>query len=115
MKTNLIKASDVRVIRWKGGAHPTQQSINQLLHKEGIQPYMWTQGPNSRQLLSSHAYHKVLYCLEGALEVILPDLNQRVPLRPGDRLDLPRGIRYSVIISGQGARCVEGELRLPLP
>jgi hypothetical protein len=101
---------DVKIIRWHGGQHPTFQSITRKMEAEGLRPYAWRQGPNFRHAVRSHGYGKVLYCVEGTLEIILPDFNQRVVMRPGDRLELPRGVRYATVVGPQGAHCVEGEL-----
>lgn len=103
------RADVVRVLRWRGGSHPTEQAIRLQLGREGVQPYAWTQRANFRYPLRSHAHDKVLYCVEGSLEVILPDLNQRTVLRSGDRIELPRHVRYALIIGERGARCLEGE------
>lgn len=100
---------EVRILRWRGAQHPTYQTIVKQMEQEGIRPYAYTHGPNARLAVRSHGYSKVMYCVEGALEVVFPDLNQRVVLRPGDRLNIPRGVRYAGVVSVQGVRCVEGE------
>lgn len=100
---------EVRVTRWRGGSHPTHAAIVAQLEKIGIRPYTWQQTPNFRFPLRSQGFHKVMCCVEGSLEVLMPDLDQRVLLRPGDRLDIPRGTRHAVIVGPRGARCVEGE------
>jgi hypothetical protein len=105
--------AEVKVTRWRGGQHPTFEAITSKMTAEGMRPYAWTQGPNFRRPVCSHGYGKVIYCVEGVLEVILPDLNQQTNLRPGDRLELPRGVRYAAIAGPSGVRCVEGEL-MPL-
>jgi len=111
MKVNstTISPADVKVIRWRGSQHPTFQTITNLMQAEGLRPYAWALGPNTRQAVRSHAHGKVLYCIEGVVEMILPDLNQRIILRPGDRMDIPRGIRYAAMIGPNGVRSVEGE------
>jgi quercetin dioxygenase-like cupin family protein len=106
-----VKHSNVRVIRWQGAKHPTMSQINRMMHKEGLRPYLWKPSPNQRQPISSHGYHKVLFVIDGSLEVILPDSNQRVKLGKGDRLDVPRGIRHGLIVGGRGAECLEASLR----
>lgn len=110
-----LPSAEVRVIRWRGGQHPTYQAIAQRLEQEGLRPYSWSQGPNFRDGLRSHGYSKVLYCVEGALEVIVPDLNQRIVLRPGDRLEVPRGVRHAMIVGPHGARCVESAMQNVAP
>lgn len=107
--SNSVNLTEIKVIRWRGGQHPTMPAILKLMENEGLRPYTWAQGPNFRYSLRSQGYDKVLYCIEGSLEIILPDLNQRVTLRPGDRMDLPRNVRHATIVGPNGARCVEGE------
>ncbi len=99
--------AEIKLIRWRGGQHPTYQAITQKMQQEGLRPYTWSNGPNFRYTPRSHGYHKVLYCVEGSVEVILPDVNQSVVLRPGDRLDLPRGVRHAAIVGPNGVQCVE--------
>jgi quercetin dioxygenase-like cupin family protein len=99
--------SSIKVIRWRGGQHPSYQTITQKMHDEGLRPYTWSNGPNCRDTVRSHGYSKVLYCVEGSVEVVLPDVNQTVVLRPGDRMELPRGVRHATIIGPRGAQCVE--------
>jgi hypothetical protein len=105
------KSGDVKVIRWRGGQHPTHQNITQRLAQEGLQPYTCDHGPNCRDGVRSHGYDKVLYCVEGLVEIVLPDINQKITLRPGDRLELPRGVRHGAIVGPRGARCVESVLK----
>jgi mannose-6-phosphate isomerase-like protein (cupin superfamily) len=99
--------NNIKIIRWRGGQHPTYQAITQKMQEEGLRPYTWSNGPNFRYAARSHGQNKVLYCVEGSLEVVLPDINQSIVLRPGDRVDLPRGVRHLAIIGPRGAQCVE--------
>ena len=102
-----IEQSAVRVTRWSGGQHPTLSSITRQMQKEGMRPYLWENTPNYRYAIRSHGYAKVMYVIEGTMEVSLPDSNQRVRLRSGDRIEIPPGIRHSAIIGSAGAKCVE--------
>ena len=61
--------------------------------------------------MRTHGYHKILYVIEGTLNVILPDSNQQVRLRSGDRMDIPAGVRHGTIVGSNGVRCVEAALR----
>jgi len=106
--SNTTKAVQVR--RWQGGQHPTMPAITRLMQQEGLRPYMWMNMPNSRQAVRSHGYDKVLYVIEGNVEVILPDSNQRVILKSGDRMDVPAGVRHGTIIGSSGAKCVEASI-----
>jgi quercetin dioxygenase-like cupin family protein len=103
----------VRVTRWTGGQHPTLSTITRSMKKEGLRPYMWSNTPNHRYAVRSHGYSKVLYVVEGTVEIILPDSNQRASLRAGDRADIPAGTRHGTIVGGTGAKCVEASVASP--
>ena len=103
----LAHLNEVKVVRWRGGQHPTFQAITQKMEQEGLRPYASSNGPNSRIAARSHGYAKVLYCVEGSLELFFPDVSQSLLLRPGDRVELPRGLRHATIVGSQGARCLE--------
>ena len=98
----------VRVARWRGGHHPTLEKITQRMREERLRPYVWVNAPNYRYPVRSHGYDKVLYCVQGSLEIMLPVTRQRITLQAGDRIELPRGVRYGVIVGPLGAQCVEG-------
>jgi len=102
-----IKQSSVRVTRWHGSQHPTFSAITRDMKKEGLRPYMWVNAPNHRYGVRTHGYDKVLYVVEGTVEISLPDSNQRMNLRAGDRVDIPAGVRHGTIVGSNGAKCVE--------
>lgn len=100
--------SQVRITRWRGGQHPTLDAITRQMRDEGLRPYVWSNTANFRYPVRSHGYDKILYCVQGAIEVTFPSMKQSVALRAGDRVDLPRGVLYGTIIGPSGAQCVEG-------
>jgi hypothetical protein len=106
----LTRIKDIKLTRWKGGQHPTFETITRKMTEEGLRPYTWQNGPNFRMSARSNGYTKVLYCVDGSVELMLPDISQSIFLRPGDRVELPAGIRHATIIGPNGARCVESEL-----
>lgn len=81
------------------------------MQKEGLRPYAWENSPNYRYAVRTHGYTKVLYVIEGLIEVNFPDTNERVKLRAGDRLEIPAGVRHGAIVGGSGAKCVEAAVR----
>lgn len=99
--------TQVQVRRWQGGQHPTMSSVTRLMQQEGLRPYMWTNMPNYRHAVRSHGYDKVLYVIDGTVEITLPDSNQSVRLRAGDRIDVPSGVRHGIIVGSGGVKCVE--------
>ncbi|MBN1679191.1 MAG: cupin [Anaerolineae bacterium] len=104
----VVTFNQVSVTRWHGGQHPTLDNITRQMRVESLRPYVWSNTANYRYPVRSHGYDKTLYCVQGSLEVTFPKTKKRVVLRSGDRLDLPRGIRYSIIVGSTGAQCVEG-------
>ena len=105
-----VKNDVVRITRWTGGQHPTLSSITRKMKDEGLRPYMWLNTPNHRYAVRTHGYDKVLYVVEGSVEVNFPDSNQRVTPRAGDRTDIPAGVRHGTIVGNSGARCVEASI-----
>lgn len=103
----LNRISEIKLIRWRGAQHPTLSAITKQMETEGMRPYSWSNGPNFRIAARSHGYTKVMYVVEGTLELVFPDFNQSVILRPGDRLEMPRGMRHATIVGPNGVRCIE--------
>jgi quercetin dioxygenase-like cupin family protein len=106
-----IEQAAVRVTRWSGGQHPSRSVISRNMQKEGLRPYEWGNSPNHRYGVRSHGYAKIVYVIEGSVEITLPDSNQMVRLRPGDRIEIPAGIRHGAIVGSSGATCVEAAAR----
>jgi len=104
----------IAITRWQGSQHPTISNIMAQMKSEGLRPYMWVNNANHRYAVRSHNYAKTLYVLEGTVEVLLPDSNQRVKLRVGDRIDLPAGVRHGMIVGNSGAKCVEAAIKRSL-
>ncbi|MGE5595296.1 MAG: cupin domain-containing protein [Hyphomicrobiales bacterium] len=103
------------VLRRWGHAHPPpERLLNELLQKEGLEPHWWSNGPGDRYEAHSHDYHKVLYCVSGAITFILQPTGERLLMGAGDRLDLPAGWVHEARVGPNGVRCVEGYRRDPL-
>lgn len=105
------KTATVTVTRWQGSQHPSKANIMRLVKQERLRPYGWSNNPNHRYAVRSHNYDKVMYVVNGSIEVTLPDSNQRVTLRVGDRIDIPAGIRHGMIVGRSGAECIEASQR----
>ena len=98
----------VRVVKWRGAQHPTLNLMKQTLELHGLRTFKWSQRANYRFGVRSHGFAKSLYCVEGSIEVFLPDTRQRYNLTAGDRIDLAKGVRHSITIGLSGATCLEG-------
>jgi len=101
------KQAQVRLTRWTGGTHPTLSNITRQMQQDGLRPFKWESKPNQRLAVRSHGYTKVLYVVNGNLEVTLPDTNQRVTLKPGDSVEVPARIRHGSVTGRSGATCLE--------
>ncbi len=97
----------VALTRWQGSQHPNLQNITRALAAEGLSAYRWQNGPNFRHPLRSHTFDKVLYCIQGSVEIDIPDYAQRILLRAGDRIELPAGVRYAQAVGPDGVQCIE--------
>ena len=70
-------------------------------------PRAWGNGPGDTYGWHAHAYHKVLFCLEGSIVFHTSDGDVR--LSAGDRLDLWPGTEHAATVGSTGVRCVEAE------
>ena len=68
-------------------------------------PRAWGNGPGDTYRRHAHAYHKVLFCLEGSITFHLSDGD--VDLAAGDRLDLEPGTEHAASVGPDGCSCVE--------
>lgn len=88
------------------GAAPTRGHALDAFRAEGCSsPRSWGNGPGDGYGRHSHAYHKVLFCLEGSITFHVG--GDDVLLRAGDRLDLEPGTDHAATVGPEGCQCVE--------
>ncbi len=104
-------STQAQIARWQAAQYPTLANITQAMHNDGLIPYHAVYTPNSRQPAHSHGFNKIFYLVEGTIEVHLPDDNIRFTLKAGDRVEIPRGVYYSLTVGATGAKCLEASLR----
>jgi quercetin dioxygenase-like cupin family protein len=80
------------------------------LRAEGLAPGTWGNGPGDRYGEHAHDYDKVLVAERGSITFHLPAEGRDVPLRPGERLDLPAGTRHAATVGPAGVTCLEAHL-----
>ena len=68
-------------------------------------PREWSNAPLDRYAPHDHAYHKVLFCLDGSIVFHLE--GRDLELGAGDRLDLPPGTVHGATVGPDGCRCIE--------
>jgi len=86
----------------------TSDDMMAKLQSEAEHCYSWSNGPGDRYGAHSHDYEKVLYCVDGSITFVLVDERRSLELKPGDRMELPRGTVHSAIVGPHGCTCIEG-------
>ena len=80
------------------------------LRGEATGCYSWSNGNGDRYAPHSHAYEKVLYCVEGSITFVLEAQDgKRIELKAGDRMVLAEGTVHSAVVGPSGCTCIEGE------
>ena len=95
------------VTAWPDSVPPTQSKLWQLMTDQGLSPYSWSNGPHDVYAAHSHSYNKVIYVAQGSITFGLPELNQQLTLKAGDRLDLPSRTVHNAVVGAQGVVCLE--------
>lgn len=98
---------NIHITRWPESDPPDEPALEQRLEDEGLSFYRWSNGPGDVYGAHSHGYHKVIYVVRGSITFGLPDAGDTVVLNPGDRLDLPAGIRHDAVVGPSGVVCFE--------
>ncbi|MCP4140410.1 MAG: cupin domain-containing protein [Chloroflexi bacterium] len=97
----------IKVLRWGKEKAPTQKTLEEILHNEGLSYYAWSNNPNDLYAPHLHTYHKIIYVLRGSITFILPEEKQELTLHSGDRLELPANTVHSAAVGSQGVTCFE--------
>ena len=97
------------VIRWNSVTIPDEQLLRELMVKDGLQPYRWSNYPGDIYLPHTHPYFKVLYVVKGSIIFELAN-GETLELKAGDRLNLPTGIEHAARVGGKGVVCLEAIL-----
>lgn len=95
------------ITRWPRLMPPTHAELLQLYEAEGLHPYSWSNPAFDYYPVHQHAYHKVIYVLQGSITWILPEAGQEIETQPGDRLDLPAGTAHAARVGAKGVTCLE--------
>jgi quercetin dioxygenase-like cupin family protein len=102
-----MNENGVKVTHWNQEEPATEGAIQEMLSKEGLTAYKWSNMPGDVYSPHSHGYNKVIYVVRGSITFGLPESGQKMELFAGDRLDLPSGIKHDAIVGSQGVVCLE--------
>jgi quercetin dioxygenase-like cupin family protein len=107
MAGNEKSETSIRVQKWSEQQRPDEAQIKEILDAEGLPYYRWSNGPGDVYAAHSHAYHKIIYVIQGSITLGLPYTGEEVELHEGDRLDLPAGIMHDALVGSRGVVCLE--------
>ena len=103
----------MQIIRWQDKALPTERELRERMQREGLSPYIWSNGANYRYTAHTHSYEKVLYCVQGSIRFVLPEQVNAdgnadfVDLNLGDCMILPPHAMHSAVVGPHGVTCLE--------
>jgi len=100
-------SGEVRVQRWSGDHKPDEKELREIMGKEGLTPYRWSNSPGYVYSAHRHSFHKVIYVSDGSITFGMPNKGKEVKLRVGDRLDLPPGVTHNAVVGPHGVACLE--------
>jgi quercetin dioxygenase-like cupin family protein len=87
------------VKRWDSATGPLQLSaLRTALQREGLATAWWSEVPGARVDEHEHPFPESRWVLSGYLRVYVGD--EVVDLGPGDRLDLPPGMKHRFEVIG---------------
>lgn len=78
------------------------------MEAEGWPVSVWANAPGDTYGRHSHAYKKILCCLEGSITFHTPGGD--VHLGSGERMELPAGTPHAATVGPDGVRCAEAHL-----
>ncbi|MCS6835370.1 MAG: cupin domain-containing protein, partial [Anaerolineae bacterium] len=92
---------------WQHAFPPSAPNIMKVMREQKLRPYLWTKQGNHRFPATTHNYAKVIYVVEGTVEVYLTESNKLATLRVGDSITLAAGLKYALWLGPRGAICAE--------
>jgi hypothetical protein len=107
-KNNWMTTNLFRVTLWEAANPPTEELLMQIMAKQGLNPYSWSNRPHDIYSAHKHNYDKVIYVVSGSITFGLPLLKNEIILCPGDRLDLLAGTVHDARVGPIGVVCLEG-------
>ena len=101
---------DLNFTPWTGETPATEEELRELLEEQQLKVYHWKSGPEEVFGPHTHSYHKVLYVLKGNINFEFSTRHERFKLKPGDRLDIPGGLRHNAVAGVDGVTCLEAHI-----
>lgn len=94
---------------WQKSKPPGEAELRYVMLADGMDPKRWSHLAGEGHPAHSHEYHTAIYCVEGAMTfTILDENNRRIDMHPGDRLEIPAGVRHVAVAGADGGAYLEG-------
>lgn len=93
--------------RWSGDSPPSEADVLRMIAEKGLSGYRWSNHPGDDYGEHSHAFHKIIFVIQGSITFGLPLEEIQISLNAGDRLDLARDTVHNAIVGAQGVVCLE--------
>ena len=91
--------------------HPAEAHLREQLTRAGLTPERWSNGPHAVYGLHEHPYGKVLLIADGSITFTVGGRHPKVvPMRPGERLELPPHTPHSAVVGAGGVVCLEAHI-----
>lgn len=76
----------------------------------------WSNRPGAVYAPHAHVYHKILYCVAGSIrfKTHKGTVTKVVPMKAGDRLELPPHTLHSAVVGPKGVTCIETHQYAPV-
>ena len=97
----------ISVQKWTGPQVPSERELQEMMRREGLKPYRWSNRPGDFYEAHVHDYHKVIYVVSGSITMGFPIEGEPTTLQAGDRLDLPPGVLHNAAVGARGVVCLE--------
>jgi len=101
---------ELKVIPWAAQTVPAEEELREELENEQLKVYNWSNDPDDVYAGHTHGYHKIIYVVSGSINFDFPTRHQSFTLRPGDRLEVPAGVRHSAVVGPEGVTCLEAHV-----
>ena len=101
---------ELKITPWHNQDPPGEEELKELLEKQELKVYHWSNNPEDVYAGHTHGYHKVLYVVTGSIKFDFPTRHKALTLNPGDRLELPAGLRHSAVVGPEGVTCLEAHI-----
>ena len=87
-----------------------EHQLHDELVRQGLRPERWSNGPHAVYGTHEHPYGKVLVVASGSITFTIDGGKRVVPMKPGDRLELPPRTPHSALVGPNGVICLEAHV-----